>query len=288
MNLCVVKRSLLLAGGQCPVRDMLADDKFGIRVLTRRAEWWYIRTNFTEPGEYYAQTFIRHHDLTRLIGGTGQCRSYYPEPCAAAFPRSCRTTGQYHGCIIAGTTCGQQTTGFPFTNFTQGGNIASYDELSPIYTAQQLVTQTGGVAFNVGIDTNTNNNSSETLRLFDVVNTDTNTVLYRFTGAADTNNIGDSATLNNGNGFADFFLSSVNLVGLGLTASSHIQFHAVWDTANAGAESFFVYGGTGGVVINPQVGGVPEPSTWAMMILGFFGVGVMAYRRKSRPALTAA
>src|SRR5882672_7978204 len=27
---------------------------------------------------------------------------------------------------------------------------------------------------------------------------------------------------------------------------------------------------------------VPEPSTWAMMILGFAGVGLMAYRRKSR------
>jgi len=30
---------------------------------------------------------------------------------------------------------------------------------------------------------------------------------------------------------------------------------------------------------------VPEPSTWAMMILGFAGVGFMAYRRKSKPAL---
>jgi hypothetical protein len=27
---------------------------------------------------------------------------------------------------------------------------------------------------------------------------------------------------------------------------------------------------------------VPEPSTWAMMILGFFGVGFMAYRRRSQ------
>ena len=26
---------------------------------------------------------------------------------------------------------------------------------------------------------------------------------------------------------------------------------------------------------------VPEPSTWAMMILGFFGLGVVAYRKKS-------
>ena len=32
------------------------------------------------------------------------------------------------------------------------------------------------------------------------------------------------------------------------------------------------------------IGGVPEASTWAMMILGFVGVGFMAYRRKSTPA----
>jgi hypothetical protein len=33
---------------------------------------------------------------------------------------------------------------------------------------------------------------------------------------------------------------------------------------------------------------VPEPSTWAMMILGFAGIGFMAYRRKSKPALMIA
>jgi hypothetical protein len=33
---------------------------------------------------------------------------------------------------------------------------------------------------------------------------------------------------------------------------------------------------------------VPEPSTWAMMLLGFAGLGFMAYRRKSMPALMAA
>jgi hypothetical protein len=32
---------------------------------------------------------------------------------------------------------------------------------------------------------------------------------------------------------------------------------------------------------------VPEPSTWAMMILGFAGVGFMGFRRKSKPALMA-
>jgi hypothetical protein len=33
------------------------------------------------------------------------------------------------------------------------------------------------------------------------------------------------------------------------------------------------------------VDAVPEPSTWAMMILGFAGIGVMAYRRKNKAAL---
>jgi len=33
-----------------------------------------------------------------------------------------------------------------------------------------------------------------------------------------------------------------------------------------------------------DVGAVPEPATWAMMLLGFAGVGFMAYRRKSKPS----
>ena len=53
--------------------------------------------------------------------------------------------------------------------------------------------------------------------------------------------------------------------------------------------------GTGGNGINLLVyagdavptAAVPEPSTWAMMLLGFVGLGFMAYRRKSKPALMA-
>jgi PEP-CTERM motif len=33
---------------------------------------------------------------------------------------------------------------------------------------------------------------------------------------------------------------------------------------------------------------VPEPSTWAMMLLGFCGLGFLAYRRKNQAALRAA
>jgi hypothetical protein len=36
----------------------------------------------------------------------------------------------------------------------------------------------------------------------------------------------------------------------------------------------------GNYLYSVAVGAVPEPSTWAMMILGFCGLGFMAYRRK--------
>jgi hypothetical protein len=40
-------------------------------------------------------------------------------------------------------------------------------------------------------------------------------------------------------------------------------------------------GDHGSAIDGVTISAVPEPSTWAMMILGFFGVGFMAYRRKS-------
>jgi hypothetical protein len=36
-----------------------------------------------------------------------------------------------------------------------------------------------------------------------------------------------------------------------------------------------------------NISAVPETSTWAMMILGFVGIGFVAYRRQSKPALIA-
>ena len=38
----------------------------------------------------------------------------------------------------------------------------------------------------------------------------------------------------------------------------------------------------GNLLINVTVSAVPEPSTWAMMVLGFAGVGFLAYRRKNK------
>jgi hypothetical protein len=39
--------------------------------------------------------------------------------------------------------------------------------------------------------------------------------------------------------------------------------------------------GYGGNLTTAQIGAVPEPTTWAMMLIGFAGLGFMAYRRKT-------
>jgi PEP-CTERM motif-containing protein len=40
--------------------------------------------------------------------------------------------------------------------------------------------------------------------------------------------------------------------------------------------------GYGGTISTANVGAVPEPSTWAMMVLGFAGIGYMAMRKRRR------
>jgi len=52
--------------------------------------------------------------------------------------------------------------------------------------------------------------------------------------------------------------------------------------------SAYSYDWNQGLVTGFNVAAVPEPSTWAMLILGFAGVGVLAYRRRSPTALTMA
>jgi hypothetical protein len=41
---------------------------------------------------------------------------------------------------------------------------------------------------------------------------------------------------------------------------------------------------SGGITPEGMTAAVPEPSTWAMMVLGFLGIGFLAYRRNEKPA----
>jgi len=55
-----------------------------------------------------------------------------------------------------------------------------------------------------------------------------------------------------------------------------------------GSPQIYLSVNTDGSLYNPgdpgtlAITAVPEPSTWAMMILGFFGVGFLAYRRRNQ------
>ena len=66
-------------------------------------------------------------------------------------------------------------------------------------------------------------------------------------------------------------------------------------TNAGGISSIFIANDNGGIEVDDLqfgllsgVRAVPELSTWAMMILGFAGIGFVANRRKSKPALLAA
>lgn len=71
----------------------------------------------------------------------------------------------------------------------------------------------------------------------------------------------------------------------GAVAGANCNNYAYWDGIHPTAAAHEVIADA----FVDEVTGVPEPSTWAMMILGFVGVGSMAYRRKQNdPALRLA
>jgi hypothetical protein len=66
----------------------------------------------------------------------------------------------------------------------------------------------------------------------------------------------------------------------GTESAGSLQFNGLVSSISwSNPDNEFWYGFTVGVEA-----AVPEPATWAMMILGFFGVGLMAYRRNGKHA----
>jgi hypothetical protein len=147
---------------------------------------------------------------------------------------------QSNPCIIAATQC-QQPAGFGFNNFTSAGNISSFNMFSTTPTANvadgvqgnpYTGAQLNAVApqgFVVAIDVNTTQEAGETLQLFQVIVN--GVVRDSFTGPAPIGNIA-----NNGNGFGDWSLGVI----APFAATDQVLFHAVWNGASDGGESFFI------------------------------------------------
>jgi hypothetical protein len=79
-----------------------------------------------------------------------------------------------------------------------------------------------------------------------------------------------------------------------LTYSSTPTFQQVLYTTTSGTPNTNLFftdlpeSGTGSVTVTPIIPGVvPEPSTWAMMVLGFAGLGFLGYRRTAKARLAA-
>lgn len=66
----------------------------------------------------------------------------------------------------------------------------------------------------------------------------------------------------------------------GAVAGANCSTYAYWDGIHPTTAADMVIANA----FVDEVTGVPEPSTWAMMLLGFMGLGFMAYRRKQNGA----
>jgi xanthine/uracil/vitamin C permease (AzgA family) len=109
--------------------------------------------------------------------------------------------------------------------------------------------------------------------------------------------IGNSAGQLNGLAFQNGILTNIGTSGGGVDSTGK-ETLAINGAPGSASNGDVQIQGTNGGTINfgdyytvgsPMVAAVPEPSTWAMMILGFCGVGFMAYRRKKNgPALSVA
>jgi hypothetical protein len=189
-------------------------------------------------------------------------------------------------CIICGTNV-QNPDGFGFNDFkttggtdglvlystnlftTLGNNVQS--AFGDNYTAGQLDGIFTNLTFGVAIDVNADGHSGPMiLDSFQLINLGQpglgdETVLFATNGPTAIQDI------QNGNGFADYLITGFNLTGVNV--GDRLVFRAVLSNMSDGPDSFYL-------VAQPNVEGVPEASTWAMMIAGFLGIGGMAYRRR--------
>ena len=202
---------------------------------------------------------------------------------------------QNNPCIICGANQPNQTNlalGFGYTDYGNKGNLTQEaffssnimrdgdllpDTISLVnYTGAQLIAVIAainggtGTGFNIGIDVN-DTNSPQTLESFFFLDLSSQTVLAAFLPGLDDGI--DLLAAQNGTGFPDFQLTGLTTANLDPT--HQYAFFARMTNINDGPDSFFIVA---------SVAAVPELSTWAMMILGFAGIGTMAYRKRNGSA----
>ncbi|WFU13753.1 PEPxxWA-CTERM sorting domain-containing protein [Bradyrhizobium sp. CB3481] len=114
------------------------------------------------------------------------------------------------------------------------------------------------------------NNDTFTRAVFNINAASNGSVLIHVEGVNINGGFFEDDFTVNANGQNFFTVTSINgqlMTDISLTAINGATFEDVRQVRLGGFET---------------VGAVPEPSTWAMMILGFAGVGFLAYRRRAQ------
>jgi hypothetical protein len=119
-----------------------------------------------------------------------------------------------------------------------------------------------------------------------------------FTNISSSQNTADFVSFTNTFGSLVFNYTTIGNNGIGISGNTNdalnnfnFQTSAGGDNFSVGLTSFSLNGpnlNEGNKVTLLSFGpAVPEPSTWAMMILGFVGIGAMTYRRRKSAMLAA-
>ena len=187
-------------------------------------------------------------------------------------------------------TISLQENGGLLTPVATGTDTASFNGTFGTFTFNSI-TGTGPVLPNSpllqGATQNVTGSGPATLDVFITATGLTNTTGAFFSGFTNNFSVGNITVQE---------LTFVNGTQIGSALFNNIGSSTQTGFLNAGpnsysvTEEYIITAGEGGGSANSTiVVSVPETSTWAMMILGFLGVGFMAYRGKGRaPAIRLA
>ena len=172
-------------------------------------------------------------------------------------------------CIFGDPSCNNPT-GFDYTLFPTNPAGDIYDEMSPVYTVEQLVDIANSDTFAIGIDVNTAAGTDpEILQSFVV--TVNGAEAFSFVNGVDGSGVLDVP--NNGTGFSDARLLGIDLSSYDPT--DMVKFFVNVSRVSNGRENFFIIAEEGN---NGGGDPVPEPGTMALLMIGLVGL-ISAKRR---------